>query len=291
VRWRQGGQRKTAGVTAPPSTLRLLLPSPLNPPANGAYARPAANQLESRMKGNVAQGAGYLVRGAKLLKHPSLRLFVLIPLLVNIVIFGGLIWYGLSYLTEMMEDWLSVIPDWLDFIKWIIWPLVGLTVSLVTGYLFTAVALIIASPFNALLAEKAEELVTGKPVDSLEGLAAALAAMPRGILRELSKLLYYIPMAVFVLVLTFIPGLNAMAPVLWFLLGAWMMSIQFVDYPMDNHQLSFADVKEAVHSRRLSSMGFGGVVALCTGIPVVNFFVVPAAVVGATLLWCEELDQ
>ena len=82
------------------------------------------------MKGNVAQGAGYLVRGAKLLKHPSLRLFVLIPLLVNIVIFGSLIWYGLSYLTEMMEDWLSVIPDWLDFIKWIIWPLVGLTVSL-----------------------------------------------------------------------------------------------------------------------------------------------------------------
>ena len=243
------------------------------------------------MKGNVAQGAGYLVRGAKLLKHPSLRLFVLIPLLVNIVIFGGLIWYGLSYLTEMMEDWLSVIPDWLDFIKWIIWPLVGLTVSLVTGYLFTAVALIIASPFNALLAEKAEELVTGKQVDSLEGLGAALAAMPRGILRELSKLLYYIPMAVFVLVLTFIPGLNAVAPVLWFLLGAWMMSIQFVDYPMDNHQLSFADVKEAVRSRRLSSMGFGGVVALCTGIPVVNFFVVPAAVVGATLLWCEELDQ
>jgi CysZ protein len=30
-------------------------------------------------------------------------------------------------------------------------------------------------------------------------------------------------------------------------------------------------------------------VALCTGIPVINFFVVPSAVVGATLLWCEEL--
>ncbi len=98
-------------------------------------------------------------------------------------------------------------------------------------------------------------------------------------------------MAVFVLLLSFIPGVNAVAPVLWFLLGAWMMSIQFVDYPMDNHQLGFADVKEAVRSRRLSSMGFGGLVALCAAIPVVNFFVVPAAVVGATLLWVEELDQ
>ncbi len=243
------------------------------------------------MKGNISRGAGYLMRGARLLRHRSLRLFVIIPLAVNVLIFGSLITLGISYISDLMNSLLAGIPDWLDFITWIIWPLIGLTIGLVTGYLFTAVALIIASPFNALLAEKAEELVTGRPVDSLEGLGAALLAMPRGILRELYKLLYYVPMAVFVFIVSMIPGINVVAPVLWFLLGAWMMSIQFVDYPMDNHQLSFADVKEAVRSRRLSSMGFGGVVALCASIPVVNFFVVPAAVVGATLLWCEELDQ
>jgi CysZ protein len=243
------------------------------------------------LKGNVVQGAGYLVQGVKMLGHPSLRLFVLIPLVVNILIFGTLISLGFSYLAELMDSLLASIPDWLNFIQWILWPLIGLTVSLITGYLFTSVALIIASPFNALLAEKAEELVTGQAVDSLEGLGAALLAVPRGIMRELAKLIYYVPMAVFVLILSFIPGLNTVAPVLWVLLGAWMMSIQFVDYPMDNHQLSFADVKEAVRSRRLSSMGFGGLVALCTGIPIVNFFIVPAAVVGATLLWCKELRQ
>jgi CysZ protein len=237
------------------------------------------------------QGAGYLAQGARMLSHPSLRLFVIIPLLVNILIFGSLIGFGLSYLIDLIDGWMAAVPDWLDFIEWILWPLIGLTISLVTGYLFTAVALVIASPFNALLAEKAEELITGRPVESLEGLGAALLAVPRGIVRELTKLLYYVPMAVFVLVASFIPGINALAPVLWVLLGAWMMSIQFVDYPMDNHQMSFADVKEAVRSRRLSSMGFGGMVALCTGIPVVNFFVVPAAVVGATLLWCEELNR
>jgi CysZ protein len=243
------------------------------------------------MKGNLAGGVRYLTRGARMLGHPSLRLFVIIPLAVNILIFGSLIGLGFSYLSGLISGWMAGIPTWLDFIAWIIWPLIILTVALIGGYLFTSVALLIASPFNALLAEKAEELITGRPVDSLEGLGAALLALPRGILRELAKLLYYVPMAALVLLLSFIPGLNAIAPALWFLLGAWMMSIQFVDYPMDNHQLSFADVKEAVRSRRLSSMGFGGMVALCAGIPVVNFFVVPAAVVGATLLWCEELSQ
>jgi len=267
------------------------MPSPMRPKTGFVFVPPVPPNKENHVQGNIAQGASYLKRGAGMLTHPSLRLFVIVPLLINIVIFGSLIGMGFSYLSDLMDSWMSYIPDWLGFITWIIWPLIVLTVSLISGYLFTSVALVIASPFNALLAEKAEELVTGKPVDALEGLGAALLALPRGIVREISKLIYYVPMAALVLILSFIPGLNAVAPVLWFLLGAWMMSIQFVDYPMDNHQLSFADVKEAVRRRRLSSMGFGGLVALCAGIPVVNFFVVPAAVVGATLLWCEELSQ
>ena len=243
------------------------------------------------MKGNFVSGAGYLVEGARMLTHPRLRLFVLIPLAVNILIFGTLIGFGLSYLGDWTERWMGWIPDWLSFIEWILWPLIGIAVSLITGYLFTAVALIIASPFNSLLAEKAEEIITGQPVDSLEGFGAAIMEIPRAIIREISKLLYYLPMAAFVLLMTIIPGINIASPVLWFLLGAWMMSIQFVDYPVDNHRMDFGEVKEACRSRRLSSMGFGGAVALCTGIPIVNFFVVPAAVVGATLLWCEELSQ
>tara|TARA_B110000285_G_scaffold93775_2_gene107198 strand:+ start:753 stop:1475 length:723 start_codon:yes stop_codon:yes gene_type:complete len=240
------------------------------------------------MRGNIARGANYLTRGARLLGHPSLRYFVIIPLVINILIFGSLITISFSYISDLMDAMLSRIPDWLNFIRWILWPIIGITVSLISGYVFTSVALIIASPFNALLAEKAEELITGEAVASLEGLGAAFLAVPRSIVRELLKLLYYLPMALLVLVISFIPGVGAVA---WLLLGAWMMSLQFVDYPMDNHQLSFTQVKAAVRSRRLTSMGFGGVVALCASIPLVNFFVVPAAVVGATLLWCEELDQ
>ncbi len=240
------------------------------------------------LRGSIPGGASYLGRGARLLLHPSLRLFVLVPLLVNVVIFGSLITVGVTYIDRLM-DWLQLqLPEWLSFIEWILWPLIAVMTALLTGYLFTAVALIIASPFNSLLAEKTEELVTGQTVDS-GGLREALWAAPKGIVRELSKLAYYIPIALLVLIISILPGFNATAPLLWFLLGAWMMSIQFVDYPVDNHRMRFADVKQAVRSRRLSSMGFGGLVALCAGVPFLNFFVVPSAVVGATLLWCEEL--
>ena len=36
------------------------------------------------MRGNIARGANYLTRGARLLGHPSLRHFVIIPLVINI---------------------------------------------------------------------------------------------------------------------------------------------------------------------------------------------------------------
>ncbi|EED33903.1 CysZ protein [gamma proteobacterium NOR5-3] len=241
------------------------------------------------MEGDPLYGAGCLIRGGKMLSHPKLRPFVLVPLTVNVLIFGSLISWGLSNFIPWVDSWLAWLPEWLSFLEWILWPIIGLTVALVTGYLFTAVALLIASPFNALLAEKAEELITGQPVQGLEGLGAALMGVPRGIFREIAKLIYYIPMALMVLIISFIPAVNAVAPLLWLLLGAWMMSLQFVDYPMDNHRASFKDVRIAVADRRLSSLGFGGMVAALASVPFVNFFVVPAAVVGATILYVEEL--
>ena len=157
------------------------------------------------------------------------------------------------------------------------------------GYISTLLALMLTSPFHALLAEKVEESITGQPVPALQGIAAALLEVPRALFREIRKFLYYVPMALAVLILTIIPVFNAFAPLGWFLMGAWMMSLQFVDYPMDNHRLQFREVRDACAERRLSTIGFGGTVAFFTGIPLLNLVVIPAAVIGATLLWCEEL--
>jgi CysZ protein len=241
------------------------------------------------MSNSFSEGVGYLMTGAGLLKHRSLRAFVIVPLLINILIFGTLITLTIGEVSDLMARWMAAIPEWLSFLRWIIWPLVVISLAMISGYLFTAIAILIASPFNALLAEKAEELITGQPVAGLEGIAGALASFPRAIARELVKFLYYLPLLLAVLVLSLIPPLSPFSPFLWFLLGAWMMAVQYVDYPMDNHLLSFRDVKQALRARRASSLGFGGLVALASGIPIVNFFVVPAAVVGATVFWCEEI--
>ena len=241
------------------------------------------------MSGNLFKGAGYFLRGLTMTFQPGLRRFVLIPLIANIVLFSLMGWLLYGLIVDFYEAAMLTVPEWLSFLSWIISPLLWLIGGLMTGYVSTLIVLMLTSPFHALLAEKVEEAITGEPVPALDGVAAALLEVPRALFRELRKVLYYLPMAVGVLILTIVPLFNAFAPLAWFLLGAWMMSLQFVDYPMDNHRLAFRDVRDACAARRLSTIGFGGTVAFFTGIPLLNLIVIPAAVIGATLLWCEEL--
>ncbi len=245
------------------------------------------------MKGNPAIGIHYLVKGFSLITQPGLRLFVLVPLLINTVIFALLIALTVGQFSEWIDQLMGWLPNWqwLDFIRWIIWPLVVSLLLVVVMYSFSIVANIIAAPFNGLLAEKTEELLVGQEVVARETFWQALKDAPRVIGKEVRKLLYYLPRALLVailsLIFTFI--FPPVATLLWFLLGAWMMALQYCDYPMDNHKHSLANVKAAIASRRMTSLGFGAVVMFGTMIPVVNFIIMPVAVCGATVYWVEEL--
>ena len=241
------------------------------------------------MNGNFLTGAGYFLRGLAMTFQPSLRRFVLIPLIANVVLFSLMGWLLYEIITDFYDAAMLTVPEWLQFLSWIITPLLWLVGGLITGYVSTLLVLMLTSPFHALLAEKVEESIMGEPVPALEGFTTELLEVPRALFREIRKFLYYVPMALAVLILTIIPVFNAFAPLCWFLLGAWMMSLQFIDYPMDNHRLPFREVRYACAERRLSTIGFGGMVAFFTGIPLLNLVVIPAAVIGATLLWCEEL--
>ncbi len=245
------------------------------------------------MKGNPVRGLSYLVRGFELLLIPELRPFVLVPLLMNTAIFILLITLSLGQFSDWIDQIMDSLWEWLDFLRWIIWPLVVSLLLVIVMYTFSIVANIIASPFNGLLAEKVEELLVGKEVIGKETFAQALKDAPRSMSKEIHKIAYYLPRALLVaiisIVFTFI--FPPISTALWFLLGAWMMSLQYCDYPMDNHKHSLNEVKTAIAQHRMTSLGFGGGVMLGTMIPIVNFIIMPAAVCGATIYWVEELQN
>lgn len=231
-------------------------------------------------------GAGYLVEGFSLLRKPGLRRFVAMPLLINILLFGGLIGWAYGWVDGASRVMIAGLPDWLHWLRYIVVPVFVLTSLVVIFYGFSILANLIAAPFNGLLAEAVERYLTGKslPGDWRQLLRDILPS----IMSELRKLFYFALRALPLLLLLLVPLVNVVVSVLWVLFSAWMMTVQYMDYPMANHQLFFKEQRARLRKRPLLAWSFGGLVMLCTLLPVLNFIVMPAAVAGATAIWVRE---
>jgi CysZ protein len=216
-------------------------------------------------------GFQYFLQGFDLIRQPKLRPFVLIPLLVNFILFS----VSFYFLFQQIDLWLVQLEaslDWFSWLVYIIKPLAFIVILLVFGFFFGAIANIIAAPFNGLLAEQTELLLSNKPMPE-SSIKDILLDIPRVLTRELKKIKYYI------------------APVLWFIFTAWMLAIQYADYIFDNNKVGFDEMRNELSANRMQSLSFGSMVALCQSIPVVNFMIMPVAVCGATAMWVSNSDK
>ena len=230
----------------------------------------------------------YLLDGWHLIRQPGLRLFVILPLLTNFLLFSGGVYYLFSSLDTMTQSIVSKLPEWLAWLSYLIWPLAIISAMLVFFFLFGMLANLIAAPFNGLLAEQVEARLTGQPAPD-SSVASLLKDIPRIFARDWQKLKYYLPRALLCLLLFWIPVLGqTLAPVIWFALSAWMAVIQYCDYPFDNHKIPFNQMKQSLGQHKWNNIGFGALITCCTMIPVLNFFIMPIAVCGATALWVDR---
>jgi CysZ protein len=239
------------------------------------------------MHNNPLSGAVYFLRGMRLIFAPGIRAYVIVPLLVNVLLFSALIYFGSSEFRRLLD---ALLPDWLEWLSMLLLPLFVVVALVIVFFSFSLIGNLIAAPFNGLLAEAVECQVTGVPIPG-GGLKKMLLELGRTLLSELRKLAYIVLRGIPVLILFLIPGLQLAAPFIWILFGAWMLAISYVDYPMGNHGLSFPEQRRQLGQQRYLALGFGAAAMCALAIPLVNFLVIPAAVAGATLLWVERLQK
>lgn len=233
-------------------------------------------------------GAGYFIKGFELIRTPGIRRFVFIPLTVNLILFAS----AFYYMFLQLESYMLTIEDWLgDSFAWLssfIWPLAVLFVLVIFSFIFSSVANWLAAPFNGLLSEKVEALLTGKPLNDGSALDV-VKDIPRTLGREVSKLGYYLPRAIGFFLLYWI--LPVIGQVLWFLFLAWMMAVQYKDYPFDNHKIDFTTMRHALKQRQGLSYSFGITTAIFSMVPFINLVVMPVAICGATALWVDHYRE
>jgi len=240
---------------------------------------------------NPFSGILYFFQGLRLIVQPELRRYVMIPLLINISLFGGLIWLGASQFEVFMNWLMPSFPAWLQWAEGVLWVVFAISALLILFFTFSLLANIVAAPFNGLLAEAVEIHLSGERMDNAGGWQKMLREIIPTIIDELRKLLYLLMWSVPFLLLFLIPVVNLIAPFIWLAFSAWMLTVEYADYPMGNHGLRSDEQKQRLGNKRLLSLGFGGAVTVATMIPIVNFLVMPAAVAGATAMWVRQFKE
>lgn len=234
-------------------------------------------------------GPGALWRGFRMWKlRPRLMLLGAVPaLIVLIVLTAGLV---------ALVHWSSDLVHWAtpflgddsgpaDVVR-----LFG-QVAVIGAYLFAAwtmfvaLTLAIGDPFYAKIWRETERMLGG-PVPTGE-VSAWRATLDAGRLLTRSAVL-----AVGVAVIGLVPVVGTViAAVLGFMVAGSLLAGELVARPLEGRGIAAAERAALIKRKRGRVLGFGLATQACFWVPFVAVVAMPAAVVGATMLAREILDE
>ncbi|PPD22547.1 MAG: sulfate transporter CysZ [Methylomonas sp.] len=231
---------------------------------------------------NPALVLSCLLEAFKLLTHPQLRKYLLMPLVINLVIYSGAFVLGYHWMDVLIQQF---IPDWLHWLNWLLWPLFFVSFLVVGFFSFTLLANMIAAPWYCQLSARVLQLIHGHAITVDE------APWDRIFLGELKRMGYLLARILPLLVLSLIPVVNIVAPVLWMLFSAWGVAMEFMAYPLENRGLTFPEQKQFLNNARWSMLSFGGLTGLGLTLPMLNLVMGKVAVIAATLYIDRQTQQ
>ena len=219
--------------------------------------------------------------------HRGLKRFILLPALLNAVLFCGMYYLAWIQAHAYLASYLEHDGVWYQTILYgaVVVLLVAALLVLV-GFITVLLAGIVAAPFHALIAERVLTLAEGNTAPPGFSLALVGRDAIRSILQELRKVCFIVIIGGSLFILQFVPGLGLIVQV--FLLPLFIavtICLEFMDYGMERRRLTFKQKRRFLYRRPGVIVGFGGVGILLLSIPGINFFSIPLLVVGGTLLY------
>lgn len=182
-----------------------------------------------------------------------------------------------------LKSWLDTLSNsFLGFIFTMGSLLLWLILLLFYFSLFKYLFLIIGAPVFAYLSEKTEAIIEGKDIPF--NFKQLLKDIIRGIKLSARNSLWQTVYTLSILLLSLIPILGWLTPVLAVLIECYYYGFSMLDYSMERHKKSPAESIFYVASHKGLAIGNGLVFYLLHFLPIIGWVLAPAyAVVAATL--------
>jgi len=237
------------------------------------------------------QGMGMISQGANfLLKHPRLWILIIVPLAVNLLLFALALGWGYSAFSEMLKSFYEGREQtawyWNGLILMVrifFWILALILVY----YIFTPVALVIASPFNDILAEKTERTCGMGIEESRPGFRRMVRDAGFAILSELKRMFLFLFVFLLLLLLNIVPVIGNILYLILSVFWAWFcFAFEFTSYTADRRRMGFRQKMEYLGRHPAFFMGFGCMAFLLFMIPFVNVPAMFLCAISGSLAFC-----
>lgn len=239
---------------------------------------------------SFTRGFSYPLRAVKFLsKKPGLLKYLAIPLVINILVFSISVYFGLDLFEGMLETYAPSTDVWYGMaLYYLAWTVALLLTTVVVFFSFTVVGNLIASPFNELLSEHTEALLVGRKPDERFSVGRFWKEASNSIVVEVKKMAVFIVGMLLLLAINLIPGIGSLIyAVLAPLFTLFFLVIEYMAFVLMRKQLKFVQQRRYITKRPVLMAGFACSIFCLLAIPFLQFFCIPLAVVGATLLWCD----
>jgi CysZ protein len=157
-----------------------------------------------------------------------------------------------------------------------------LSAGLVAILTYTALTLLIGDPFYEVISQQVDERFGGAPATAE---VPWFTSFRRNAADSVRLILLSVSVSVPLFLAGFIPVVGqTVVPVLDAVIGGWLLAVELTGVPFNRRGLRLADRRRILRAHRPLALGFGIPVFVLLLVPFAAILVVPAAVVGGTLL-------
>jgi CysZ protein len=249
---------------------------------------PAGDGTSTDVLSHVAHGAADALAGARfLLARPRLWIWVALPALLSLVILVAIVAWFVGFIGAPLRGLVEFVPGgWAETLLQVI---VGIVSAALSLSVFLSLAALIAAPFNEMLSESVEAIVTGRPSERF-GFFRFLRDLAVGMIHAARRVaVYLIVVALLFLASWLVPVIGAaVAAVLGFIATARFASYDAYDAVWSRRRWRYADKTTYLRQRRFRTLGLGSAVAVLLIVPGLNLVALSVGATAATLAFLEE---
>jgi len=223
-------------------------------------------------------------------QYTSLIKYVWIPFVINLIIFGSAVYFGLALFENYVVQLIPHGNAWYWFlINYLIWIIAILVTAVVVFFSFAVIGSLIASPFNDILSEQTERIITKELREERFRFALFFQDARRSFVSEGKKILIFIVSMVLLLLLNFIPVVGALLyPICSTGLILFFLVVEYTGYVFSRRRLTFKEQRHYIFSNKSTLLGFGTGLLLIVAIPFLQFLCIPLGVIGGTILCLDS---